>query len=134
MLRKLVLGLALAGAAALPFADVAEAAIGDGVAASHVASQLLPVEKAQFFFGGQNYCFYPDGWHGPGFYWCGYAWNNGNGWGGGEGWHGWHRGGGGRRDGDHHMHMGGGGMHTGGGGGHMHMGGGGGHGGGGHKP
>ena len=31
------------------------------------------VEQAQFFLGGQNYCWYDDGWHGPGFYWCGYA-------------------------------------------------------------
>ena len=67
MLRKLVLGLALMGGAALPLAGVAEAAIGDGVAASHIATQLMPVEKAQFFFGGRNFCFYPDGWHGPGF-------------------------------------------------------------------
>ena len=124
MLRNLALSLALIGGAALPLAGVAEAAIGDGVAASHIATQLMPVEKAQFFFGGRNFCFYPDGWHGPGFYWCGYAWNNGVGWGGGEGWHGW-RGGGGRRGGGF-----GGGGHGGGGrpgGGH----GGGGHGGGG---
>jgi hypothetical protein len=141
MLRKLVLGLALASAAALPLAGVAQAAIGDGVAASHIAGQLMPVEKAQFFFGGRNFCFYDDGWHGPGYYWCGYAYRNGIGWGGGDGWNGWHGGG---HGGDHHMHMGGGAMHMGGGGqmhmggGGMHMGGGGGHGGGhgggGHKP
>ena len=93
MLRKLVLGLALAGGAALPLAGVAEAAIGDGVAASHIAARLIPVEKAQFFFGGRNFCFYDDGWHGPGYYWCGYANRNGIGWGGGDGWNGWHGGG-----------------------------------------
>jgi hypothetical protein len=130
MLRKLALGLALIGGAALPFAGVAEAAIGDGVAASHIGTQLMPIEKAQFFFGGQNYCFYDDGWHGPGFYWCGYAYRNGLGWGGGEGWRGWHRGGGGHGGGGH-----GGGGHGGGGhGGGGHGGGGhGGHGGGGHR-
>jgi len=122
MLRKLALGLALIGGAALPLAGVAEAAIGDGIAASHIATRLIPVEKAQFFFGGRNFCFYDDGWHGPGYYWCGYAYRNGFGWGGGEGWNGWHRGGGGR------FHGGGGG-HFHGGGGHFH--GGGGHGGGG---
>jgi hypothetical protein len=130
MLRKLVLGLALMGGAALPLAGVAEAAIGDGVAASHIATQLMPVEKAQFFFGGRNFCFYPDGWHGPGFYWCGYAYRNGFGWGGGEGWNGWRGGGGGDhrfggRPGGHGF-----GGRPGGGGGHFH--GGGGHGGGGH--
>ena len=50
------------------------------------------VEQAQFFFGGRNYCWYDDGWRGPGFYWCGYAWRRGLGWGGGYGWHGWHGG------------------------------------------
>ncbi len=50
------------------------------------------VEQVQFFFGGRNYCWYDDGWQGPGFYWCGYAWRRGIGWGGGAGWHGWHGG------------------------------------------
>jgi hypothetical protein len=60
------------------------------------------VEQAQFIFGGRNYCWYDDGWRGPGFYWCGYAWRRGLGWGGGVGWHGWHGGRG-------HGHVGGGG-------------------------
>ena len=55
------------------------------------------IEQAQFIFGGRNYCWYDDGWQGPGYYWCGYAWRRGFGWGGGEGWHGWHRGGPGGR-------------------------------------
>jgi hypothetical protein len=50
------------------------------------------VEQAQFFFGGRRYCWYDRGWHGPGFYWCGYAWRRGVGWGGPVGWRGWHRG------------------------------------------
>jgi hypothetical protein len=54
------------------------------------------VEQAQFFFGGRHYCWYDRGWHGPGFYWCGYAWHRGVGWGGPVGWRGWHRGGPGR--------------------------------------
>ena len=45
--------------------------------------------KAQWQFGGRNYCWYPGGWHGPGYYWCGYANRRGFGWGGPEGWHGW---------------------------------------------
>src|SRR6202034_1127262 len=89
MLRKLIIGLALASAVALPLADTAEAAIGDGIAASQIASQLLPVEKAQFVFGGRQYCWYDDGWQGPGWYWCGYAYRTGFGWGGGYGWNGW---------------------------------------------
>jgi hypothetical protein len=47
------------------------------------------LEKAQYMWGGRGYCWYLDGWHGPGYYWCGYAWRHGRGWGGGEGWNGW---------------------------------------------
>jgi len=79
------LALAIAAGFALPLAGAAEAAIGGALP----STEILPVENAQFFFGGQNYCWYDEGWQGPGWYWCGYAWNNGQGWGGGEGWHGW---------------------------------------------
>jgi hypothetical protein len=47
------------------------------------------LEKTQWFFGGRGYCWYLDGWHGPGYYWCGFAWRRGYGWGGGYGWNGW---------------------------------------------
>lgn len=121
----------------------------------NAAGALNNVERAQFFFGGRDYCWYDDGWHGPGFYWCGYAFRTGFGWGGGYGWHGWRgghirggrggihsgrigggggraviRGGGGGRAGIHSGRMGGGGGGRAAirGGGH----GGGGHGGGGH--
>jgi hypothetical protein len=51
------------------------------------------VEKAQVFvWHGRRYCWYDDGWQGPGFYWCGYAKRHGLGWGGGAGWHGWQQG------------------------------------------
>jgi hypothetical protein len=51
----------------------------------------LTLEQTQWVFGGRNYCFYVNGWHGPGYYWCGYAFRRGLGWGGPEGWRGWHR-------------------------------------------
>src|ERR1700754_810902 len=81
------------------------------------------LEQTQFIFGGRNYCWYDNGWRGPGYYWCGYAFRRGLGWGGGAGWHGWHGGrgrvvvgrpghGGGRPGGGH------GGGHPGGHGGH----------------
>jgi hypothetical protein len=54
-----------------------------------VSDQLGQVEKTQFFYSGRRYCFYPDGWRGPGFYWCGYRWRRGLGWGGPVGWRGW---------------------------------------------
>jgi hypothetical protein len=56
------------------------------------ADQLGVVTQAQYIYGGHNYCFYIDGWHGPGWYWCGYRLRSGYGWGGVEGWHSWHRG------------------------------------------
>ncbi len=67
------------------------------------------IAEAPFMWGGRNYCWYPDGWHGPGWYWCGYAFRRGYGWGGGEGWHHWHHGGHGGphghdHHGDHHHH------------------------------
>jgi hypothetical protein len=40
-------------------------------------------------FGGRRHCWYPIGWHGPGWYWCGYANRRGHGWGGGDGYRGW---------------------------------------------
>jgi hypothetical protein len=57
------------------------------------ASDAPTLQPAQFFFGGQNYCWYGGGWQGPGYYYCGYAWRRGLGWGGGAGWNGWHGGG-----------------------------------------
>ena len=56
-------------------------------------SNLDVIEKAQvFLWQGHRYCWYDDGWQGPGFYWCGYARRHGLGWGGGAGWHGWQQG------------------------------------------
>ena len=53
------------------------------------ADSVNIVESVQFIWAGRDYCWYDDGWHGPGWYWCGYAFNSGYGWGGGYGWHGW---------------------------------------------
>jgi hypothetical protein len=41
------------------------------------------------FYRGHRYCFYFDGWHGAGWYRCGWAWRRGFGWGGVYGWNGW---------------------------------------------
>lgn len=50
---------------------------------------LSSVETVQYYWGGRRYCFYDDPWHGPGWYWCGYAYRTGFGWGGPFGWHHW---------------------------------------------
>src|ERR1700720_1999620 len=56
--------------------------------ANMTGSEALPLEEVQFVWGGRNYCWYSNGWQGPGWYWCGYRWRRGYGWGGGYGWHG----------------------------------------------
>jgi len=94
LLAALGLSTALMASAALPLADGAQAAMAyGGLGADVQQRQVAPIEKAQFFWGGNNYCWYDDGWSGAGWYWCGYAWNRGFGWGGGYGWHHWSRGG-----------------------------------------
>jgi hypothetical protein len=90
-MRRIVLTLAVALSASA-FAIKAEAmplgnAIGDA------ADTLNVVEQSQFIYGGRNYCWYPDGWRGPGWYWCGYHLRRGFGWGGPVGWRGWRHGG-----------------------------------------
>src|ERR1700722_13247037 len=94
MLGKCARTIALTGAIALGAGSAAEAAIGDGVLGARQAlANATQIENAQFIFGGQNYCWYDDGWRGPGWDWCGYANRSGLGWGGGGGWDRWGRGG-----------------------------------------
>lgn len=62
------------------------------------ADSLNVVESVQFFWLGHDYCWFDDGWNGPGWYWCDYGGRVGVGWGGGYGWHNWR---GGHPGGDH---------------------------------
>jgi hypothetical protein len=122
IMRNLVLALtasaSLAGGMAAVFP--AEAAPAPALFSGVYDPATPPaLEKAQWFWGGRNYCWYDGGWSGPGYYWCGYAWRRGYGWGGGYGWHRWggghpyayYHGGGYRGGGDWH---GGGDYHHGG--------------------
>ena len=99
LLAALGLSTALAALSAPPLAGAAEAAMAYGGIGADTLHRIAPVEKAQvscpFFSDGVCYCWYDDAWNGPGWYQCGYAWNNGFGWGGGWGWHHWHHGWGG---------------------------------------
>jgi hypothetical protein len=89
-MRTSLIGLTAAAAVALTVGSASAMPLGGlGQAADHLSA----VEKTQFVYLGRNYCWYPDGWHGPGFYWCGYAWRSGFGWGGPLGWRGWRHGG-----------------------------------------
>ena len=89
--------LALAAVAACVLVGKAEAMPLGSL--GQAADRLSAVEQTQYVYLGRNYCWYPDGWHGPGFYWCGYAWRPGIGWGGPIGWRGW-------RGGPHHRFVG----------------------------
>jgi hypothetical protein len=47
-------------------------------------------EAEYYWFEGHRYCWYDEGWRGPGWYWCGNSVNKGVGWGGPIGWHFWY--------------------------------------------
>ncbi len=84
-----VAGASIMGAGAAPMVGPA--------ALRGAADSLNMVERAQFIWLGRNYCWYDDGWNGPGWYWCDQYLTPGIGWGGGYGWHHWrggHAGGG----------------------------------------
>ena len=105
MNRKTVWALALSASVAALLASPAQAGMLAGAADPDAGASPL-LQQAQvvigipglrvgvgpggpFFFGGHEHCWYDDGWHGPGWYWCGYGYRNGYGWGGGEGYNGW---------------------------------------------
>jgi uncharacterized membrane protein YgcG len=64
--------------------------INAGAGIKPVIDAIDMMQKAQVFIvDGRRYCFYFDGWHGEGWYRCGYARRDGFGWGGEYGWQGW---------------------------------------------
>ena len=62
----------------------------DARMSSQLSSAAL-IENIQYVWEGRRYCWYEDGWHGPGWYWCGYRLREGLGWGGERGWRNWER-------------------------------------------
>lgn len=68
----------------------AEAAPLTGDIKLPTATDML-VQKTQFYWQDREYCWYPGGWRGPGWYWCGHNYRRGYGWGGPHGWNGWAR-------------------------------------------
>jgi hypothetical protein len=87
MTRLKMIAAVLVTSGALPIASQAAPISQSGIA-SAVQSQSM-VEQVLYRWAGREYCFYDDGWHGPGWYWCGYRLRSGLGWGGPTGWHGW---------------------------------------------
>jgi hypothetical protein len=62
--------------------------IGAGVKPALDATDVIQ-KAAVFIVEGRRYCFYFDGWHGAGWYRCGFAHRRNLGWGGEYGWQGW---------------------------------------------
>lgn len=81
-------------------------AFAAATALATIASIAVPTKAdAQVFvYDGARYCFYFDGWHGAGWYRCGYRLRTGLGWGGEYGFRGWRHSGWERRG---HRHGGG---------------------------
>jgi hypothetical protein len=79
--------IALAATAALASArlEAAPIAVPGGIHPRRPAA----IERTQYIYLGKPYCWYPYGWAGPGWYWCGYGTRAGIGWGGAYGWNGW---------------------------------------------
>ena len=93
----------LSAAALAMAAGVANASpLGGGLNGAIGKSDL--VQDAAYIVGGNRYCFYFDGWQGPGWYRCGFAWRRGLGWGGAYGWQNWTYAPYERRHGGNHMH------------------------------
>src|SRR5262245_20328992 len=69
-------------------ANAASIANPNGVRAAIDALSMVDNVQA-YVVDGRRYCWFDDGWQGPGWYWCGYPWRYGYGWGGGYGWRGW---------------------------------------------
>lgn len=62
--------------------------IGAGVKPALDATDVIQ-KAAVYIVEGRPYCFYFDGWHGAGWYRCGFAHRRNFGWGGEYGWQGW---------------------------------------------
>jgi hypothetical protein len=86
MMAVMALG---AGAIATP----ASAAVGTPGGMQPALDDIAIVDTVQYVYHGRRYCWSDVGWHGPGWYRCGYHWRRGLGWGGPEGWLGWSFGG-----------------------------------------
>ena len=88
MLRNLVVALA-ATAAVMVGGNAGAASMSAPAAMRTAADGLKMTQNVQFFWSDHNYCWYDDGWNGPGWYWCDMYLQSGIGWGGGYGWHHW---------------------------------------------
>src|SRR5215467_12171628 len=89
-MSKILKSIGMSAALALAGLISGEAgAMPVGGAGKGALERIDLIDKAQYSYGGKDYCWYDDGWNGPGWYVCGQYTVRGVGWGGGSGWHGW---------------------------------------------
>lgn len=93
-MQKFLVAVGLAGAVAAAGTLLPSRAdamtFGPATGIQQDVGHLSMVDKVvEYIYGGHKHCWYADGWHGPGWYWCGYRLRRGLGWGGPAGWRGW---------------------------------------------
>ena len=90
-MRKSVLAFGTVSAvlAGIISGDVRAAPASASAGFQSVLDKIGVVENVQYIYRGRMHCWYDEGWHGPGWYWCGYRLREGLGWGGERGWNGW---------------------------------------------
>ena len=86
---RCLLGVGVLAGAMVASGGIAAAPISAPSAIRAAAADLAVTRPIQFLHLGKPYCWYPYGWAGPGWYWCGYGTRSGLGWGGAYGWNGW---------------------------------------------
>jgi hypothetical protein len=87
-MRIFVVATALLASASLYASSANAINIGPGLKPALDATDMTG-KVAVFIVEGRRYCFYFNGWHGPGWYRCGFAWRRNLGWGGEYGWQNW---------------------------------------------
>ena len=91
-MRKYVHLLAGTAALCLTATGVYAMPMSSGALKPALDATNLVEKSATFIVDGRRYCFYFDGWHGAGWYRCGFAFRRGLGWGGVYGWNSWNYG------------------------------------------
>ena len=100
------LGLAIAAGALLAVSNANAGTFPVNTVGAGGSDLIDRVSVRVYVHEGHRYCFYFNGWHGPGWYRCGYAFRRGVGWGGVYGWNDWSYGPYERRYGHHRHHDG----------------------------
>ncbi len=88
-MRKSVCVFAAAAGLCLAASSVQALPVTSSSIVGAAQSSNIIEKTAVYIVEGRRYCFYFNGWHGPGWYRCGFARRRGLGWGGVYGWRGW---------------------------------------------